>query len=185
MSSKSLPSFPRTVPTFRRRPLLRGVPRVGSPTSSLVLRRSDFSSPLPPRFVSFAWRYLVCASCSCSSATGASAPARATRRSCRPRVCCAECPTVRFSRGDRRDLPGSWAALAYVPRSQIPPEPMRRGPGPSALSFDAPMLPSVSTTTSASETLNLSGFKSSARTPAVYASSAPHGAHDARLASGW
>lgn len=185
MSSKSLPSFPRTVPTFRRRPLLRGVPRVGSPTSSLILRRSDFSSSLPPRFVSFAWRYLVYASCSCPSAPSASAPTRATRRSCRPRACCAECPMIRFSRGDRRDLPGSWAALAYVPRSQIPSEPMRRGPGLCALSLDAPMLPSVSRTTSASKTSILSGLKSSARTPAVYASSAPHGALDARLASGW
>jgi hypothetical protein len=30
---------------IRRRPLLRGVPRVGSPTSQLVLRRSDFRRP--------------------------------------------------------------------------------------------------------------------------------------------
>src|ERR1700734_4127209 len=31
---------------IRRRPLLHGVPRVGSPASSLLLRRSDFPAPL-------------------------------------------------------------------------------------------------------------------------------------------
>src|SRR5208337_3542706 len=53
----SPPSFPRSVPTSRRRSLLGGVPRDGSPASTLVLRRSDFSLPIPPRFVAFAWRY--------------------------------------------------------------------------------------------------------------------------------
>ncbi|MGA2451339.1 MAG: hypothetical protein ABTD50_21995, partial [Polyangiaceae bacterium] len=33
-----------------RRPLLGGVPWIGSPASSLLLRRSDFSMPIPPRF---------------------------------------------------------------------------------------------------------------------------------------
>jgi hypothetical protein len=42
---------------IRRRPLLGGVPRVGSPASSLLPRRSDSSPPIPPRFVAFAWRY--------------------------------------------------------------------------------------------------------------------------------
>ncbi len=41
----------------RRRPLLGRVPRVGSPASSLLLRRSDSSPPIPPRFVAFARRY--------------------------------------------------------------------------------------------------------------------------------
>jgi hypothetical protein len=48
---------PSDGPAFRRRSLLGGVPRDGSPASTLVLRRSDFSSPIPPRFVAFAWRY--------------------------------------------------------------------------------------------------------------------------------
>jgi hypothetical protein len=43
----SLPSFLRSGPIFRRRPSLGRVPRVGSPTSSLVLRRYDFSPPRP------------------------------------------------------------------------------------------------------------------------------------------
>jgi hypothetical protein len=36
---------------------LGGVPWDGSSASSLVLRRSEFSPSIPPRFVAFAWRY--------------------------------------------------------------------------------------------------------------------------------
>ena len=52
----------------------------------------------------------------------------------------------------RRDLPGSWAALAYVPRPLTPVEPSCRGPGPAALCFGMPISPSAVTTTSASTT---------------------------------
>ena len=38
----------------RRRSLLRGVPRDGSPASSLLPRRSDFPVPIDSRFVAFA-----------------------------------------------------------------------------------------------------------------------------------
>jgi hypothetical protein len=48
VSTMSLPSGPARARMPRRRPLLRGVPWVGSPTSSLVLRRYDSSTPRPP-----------------------------------------------------------------------------------------------------------------------------------------
>jgi hypothetical protein len=57
--------------------------------------------------------------------------------------------TLRFLHGTvprlrgRRDLPGSWATLASVPRSLIPVKPADRGPGPSALRFDLPVVPSA------------------------------------------
>jgi len=70
----------------------------------------------PARSVSFARRYLVRASCSCSS----TAPARSTRGSRRPRVCCAESPFFRFSRGviETSQVPGlpSHACPALRPR---------------------------------------------------------------------
>ena len=47
-------TFPSTVPCARRPPSLHRVPRVGSPASQVLCRRSDFPSPIPPRFVSFA-----------------------------------------------------------------------------------------------------------------------------------
>jgi hypothetical protein len=49
--------FPSLGSDSRRRSLLDGVPRDGSPASSLLLRRSDSSPSIPPRFVAFAWRY--------------------------------------------------------------------------------------------------------------------------------
>ena len=81
----------------RRRPLLGGVPRVGSPASSLVLRRSDFSSPRSRSF-----------------------PSRGRSGALLRR---------------RRDLPGSWATLAHVPRFSDPGGPARGGPGHDALRF--------------------------------------------------
>src|SRR5262249_1994812 len=45
-------------PTPRFPPLAPGGTR--SPVSSVLSRRYDFLSPLPPRFVAFAWRYLGC-----------------------------------------------------------------------------------------------------------------------------
>jgi hypothetical protein len=38
-------------------------------------------------------------------------------------------PVVTGLHRSRRDLPGSWATLAYVPWPTIPLEPVRRGPG--------------------------------------------------------
>lgn len=51
----------------------------------------------------------------------------------------------------RRDLPGSWAALAYVPWPLTPVEPHAEVPG-SCPAFDMPVSPSAITTTSASTT---------------------------------
>src|SRR5689334_5491775 len=46
--------FPSNGSMTRCRPLLRRVPRVGSPASSLLLRHSDFPTPVGRRFVAFA-----------------------------------------------------------------------------------------------------------------------------------
>src|SRR5580692_393770 len=45
--------FPSNGSMTRCRPLLGGVPRVGSPASSLLLRHSDFPTPIGSRFVAF------------------------------------------------------------------------------------------------------------------------------------
>ncbi len=49
--------FPPSGSTSRRLAFLHRVPWVGSPASSVLLRRYDSLTPIPPRFVSFAWRY--------------------------------------------------------------------------------------------------------------------------------
>jgi hypothetical protein len=49
--------FPPSSSVPRRSSSLLGVPQVGSPVSSVLLKRSDFPPPFPPRFVSFAPRY--------------------------------------------------------------------------------------------------------------------------------
>ncbi len=52
----STPRFPPLAPTG-----------CCSPASSVLSRRYDFLPPIPPRFVAFAWRYLGCTRCVCSS----------------------------------------------------------------------------------------------------------------------
>ena len=49
-------------------PSLDGVPRVGSPASTVLMRCCDSLPPISPRFVSFAWRYHRCVPCSSPSA---------------------------------------------------------------------------------------------------------------------
>jgi hypothetical protein len=49
--------FPSSSSVPRRLSSLHGVPRVGSPASQVLSRRSDSPPPLPPRFVAFVWRY--------------------------------------------------------------------------------------------------------------------------------
>lgn len=72
-----------------------------SPTSQgsqVLLRNSDFSLPLPPRFVAFAWRYRRCAQVSFLPRTRAQRPwAGAWSPGC----------PIRISRRRKRDLPGS------------------------------------------------------------------------------
>src|ERR1700722_1694789 len=69
----------------------------------------------------------------------------------------------------RRDLPGSWATLARVPRSLTPVEPPRRTFGP-CLATGAAVLPSALYTASASTTSGISGLYHAAHVLAVYAS---------------
>lgn len=87
------PIVPSYGSDFRRRPLLRGVPRVGSPTSSLVLRRSDFSSPRP-RSLSLARSFPACVGGDeTSQVPGQPLRACLGLRSRRSR--CAEVPSIR------------------------------------------------------------------------------------------
>ena len=120
---------------LRRRSLLGRVPRDGSPTSQLLLRRSDFSCPellgSPPRV-----------------------PFRPARRP--------------------RDLPGSCATLANVPRARDPGEGARPGlPERCSCVSVASLLPSTMPAMSALTTKHLSGLTLVARSPVVYASQPP------------
>jgi len=68
-----------------------------------------------------------------------------------------------------RDLPGSWAALAYVPQSLTPVEPARRGPGLAPCAGRADFAFRHHNGVGLHH-IDLSGLDPAARTPAVYAS---------------
>ena len=72
-----------------------------------------------------------------------------------------------------RGLPGSWATLVHVRRSQTPVEEARQDPGRIALRFGSLLSPSAFPTASASTTCLLSGLDVAAHTLAVYASQLP------------
>ena len=113
---------------FRRVPVGR-VPRLHryyqrTPTSRRPSRRTSFS---------FAWRY---------HSAALFAPAGVGRSP--GRDCCLSRPSVPHLRWRRRDLPGSWATPARMPRSPTPAEPH----APDHLG--AAMVPSALVTASAS-----------------------------------
>ena len=72
-----------------------------------------------------------------------------------------------------RGLPGSWATLVHVRRSQTPVEEARQDPGHDARCFDELLSPSASFIASASTALRLSGLHIAAHALAVYASQLP------------
>ena len=119
--------FFHAVPPTRPLSSLHRVPRVGSPASSVPLRGSDSLTPVPPRFVTFAWRYLCCAlSPVLTAALG--------------RFRCSEGPSLIrfFSRGDVRvsQVPGgSPVPTRPALRPRWASEPRHCGPSvlPSAL----------------------------------------------------
>ena len=118
----------RSAASLRRVPVGR-VPRLHryyqrTPTSRRPSRRTSSS---------FAWRY---------HAVALFAPAGVGRS--RGRDCCLSRPSVPHLRRRRRDLPGSWATRAHMPRSRTPAEP----PAPGHLG--AAMMPSALVTASAS-----------------------------------
>ena len=118
----------RSAASLRRVPVGR-VPRLHryyqrTPTSRRPSRRTSFS---------FAWRY---------HSVALFAPAGVGRSP--GRDCCLSRPSVPHLRWRRRDLPGSWATRACMPRSRTPAEP----PAPGHLG--AAMLPSALVTASAS-----------------------------------
>ena len=75
-------------------------------------------------------------------------------------------------------LPGSWATLAYMPRSSTPAE------GWCQANTASPLLPSVRSTTSAPHSI-LSRLHHAAYTPPVYASQSGSLLNHATLGSGW
>ena len=73
----------------------------------------------------------------------------------------------------RRDLPGSWATLAYVPWSETPVGRPRRGPGLCALRLDEAGVAFRVHERVGHHNVSLSGLCPMACTPAVYASRTP------------
>ena len=121
-------SMVRSAASLRRVPVGR-VPRLPryyqrTPTSRRPSRRASFS---------FAWRYHRLP---CSLPLAWAVPAG--------RDCCLPRPPVPPRRWRRRDLPGSWATPARMPRSPTPAEPA----APDRLG--APVVPSALVTASAS-----------------------------------
>ncbi len=131
---------------------------------------SDSLPLIPPRFVSFAWRYhpRVCFRLS----------HRARRQPVGQEVISPDTSHAACEEWKRQGLPGSWGTRMYVPCSSTPAGP--RAPG----HYRASVLPSAFWTTSAPAISTISGLTHTARTFAVYASQdgSPH--HHARLASG-
>lgn len=171
-SSVSPPSFSRSILSSGRPfppwVLVRRVPHFAGTMSV-----SDFSSPVPLRFVVLRLRGTLCARClrvPCGSCMHA-------RDSCRPRTFTGVRVSVVHER--RRDLPGSCGAFVNVPCSLRPrwslythdprvfrcslPQMQRRRPPQFVLS----------------------GLNHTARPLAVYASPPCSRTLDARLASGW
>lgn len=170
------PIVPSYGPPSRCRPLLGRVPRVGSPTSLLVLRHSDSSPPIPPRFVVL--RSAVPPVCSVfvsPMGTSTTPIGLGFVRVARPAL-----------RGKRRGLPGSWMALVHVRRSQTPVEEESQDPGLLLPCVSAPFfrLPCDSPRRPPQQC----GFRGSMSPPMHSLStlrSCPRGQTHARLASGW
>jgi hypothetical protein len=162
---------PSSSPVTRRPPSLHGVPRGGSPASSVLRRRSDSHSPFPLRFVAFARRYRGGVRPSLSRVAGLPAPASLDSL-------IAGCPSGLTPRR-RLGLPGSWMdPCAPAPLSDpggiSTPGPYRR--------LDAA---ACKVTTQAPSSRNFRGsiprLTHSLSTLRRAQSPAPH----ARLASGW
>jgi hypothetical protein len=149
-------SFPRRGPSGR------------CPRFPGTIRRSDSPPPLPPHFVSFAWRYPGRTRCLLPRPPGASARGLELVTRC----------SRRDSPRRWRGLPGSWGTSVSVPRSQTPAGP--RAPGHCG----AATRPSVTDNTSAPATKAISGLHGTARSLAVYASQPGSPRHHARLAPG-
>jgi len=109
-----------------------GSPWGGFPDFAGTMGRSDFRTPLPPRFVAFAWRYHAgdLSSCSLTGSLG--------RGSRQPGAagCHAGCPFRPFA-WRCPDLSGSWGTLVNMPWSMIPVRPTTQ------VHWGRPVLPSV------------------------------------------
>ena len=112
---------------------LRRVPVGRVPRLHRLSADSDFSTPVPPHFVFL--RLAVPRGCPVRSRGSGPLPGPGLL------FIAAVLPHLRWR---RRDLPGSWATLAHMPRSRTPAEP----PAPGHLG--AAMMPSALVTASAS-----------------------------------
>ena len=165
MSPSSVP--PQAPSSGRPLPSV-GFPGASSPTSQVLSADSDFSSPVAHHFVSFAQRY------------HRFAPLRSLGDRQFPES------LDHFYRGAhaasqrwrKRDLPGSWATLACMPRSQTPADRRTQATAGPA------MWSSIFVTTSTPHRV-LSGLYHAACTLSVYASQPGSPPDHAILDSGW
>ena len=164
----SPPSVPPQAPSSGRPLPSAGSPRAGSPTSSVPISRLRL---LAPRRASL--RFL-------RSALPPLRPLRSPRAGRFPESLDHFYRGARAasSRWRRRDIPGSWATLAYMPRSSTPADPR-----PQATTGPA-MWSSANLTTSTPHG-TLSRLNHAACTLSVYASQPGSPPDHATLDSGW
>ena len=165
----SPPSFPRTFPCSGAPFPPRG-PSGWFPRFAGTMRHSDFLSPFPRCFVSFASRYRRCAL--------GFVPAAARRHGCGPGIVYRIPQTGFIDGGDRTSqVPGG-------PHLNVPCSATPVGPPRSATTALRCCLPPIRKRRLPRQIL-ISGLNHTARTLAVYASQGglPH--RHARLASGW
>jgi len=168
--SMSLPCFPRTIPRSGIRFPPQG-PVETFPCFVGTIRCSDSLTSLPPRFVSFAWRYPACRG-------GFVSPNRSHGRTIRPGVFVAGGP-FRLLRVETSGPPRFLGNPGVsMPRSSTPV-----GPADPA-DLGTLMRPSELTTSSAPTSMSLSGLYHAACPLAVYASQHGSPRDHARLASG-
>ena len=165
--------FPSNGTMTRRLASLHGVRADSrSPASTVLSRRYDSLSPIPPRFVAFAWRYrsgrLRFASAGGKRQTPADRDALVTR--------VPHTPGVSYGSDRASHVPGE-PSCAYALLSD---------PGGTDASghFDAPTRPPCEPRRRLPRTICLSGLNHTALALAVYASQDGLLRHHARLASG-
>ena len=150
----------------------QGPGRSGSPASTVLSGCYDFLPPIPPHFVSFAWRYhgRICDSLRVARDAKATGRGHWGHRRASPKS-----PFVPWK---RQDLPSSCETpMACSPCSSTPAEPHA-----TRLDRRGDLAPAKGTTRAS--TMGLSELNTMAFRLAVYASKCGLPQHDARLASG-
>ena len=134
-SSMSLSSFPRSVPTSGAALCSAGSRRTGSPTSSLILRRSDFSSPRRRFFslspfgsVSEETRSPRFLGNPCASVPPSATPAESRHSRSRTGILRIECSDIAFPHGRRCRPPRSGFFRGSITRPTCSLSTLRRRP---------------------------------------------------------